>query len=165
MAALFLGGLVFFPAAGAGGAKPLPAAPPAALAETAPDFVLHDLKGEGFRLSDWRGKQPVLLIFGTTWCSFCKNNIPHYKKIHAAYAAQGLVIVNVNLRESREKVAAFAAEHRLPYRVLLDKDGAVAERYGVRRIPALLLVDRQGMIVCRQCLDVGSRIEAALKGK
>ena len=147
------------------GEKPSPAAPPAALAEKAPDFVLRDLKGEGFRLGDWRGKQPVLLIFGTTWSSFCKTAIPRYQKIHATYAARGLVIVNVNLREPREKVAAFAAEHRLPYRVLLDEDGAVAGSYGIRRIPTLLLVDRQGMIVCRQCLDVDSRIEAALKGK
>lgn len=154
--------------AGALGAKPKPpAAPPAAetLAEKAPDFVLNDLRGERFRLSDWRGKQPVLVIFSTTWCTFCKSEIPHFKKITETYAKQGLVVVNIDIQESRAKVSAFAAEHRLPYRVLLDTEGTVAGVYDIRGVPSMVLVDRQGHIDCRQCRDVESRIEALLKEK
>jgi thiol-disulfide isomerase/thioredoxin len=48
--------------------------------DKAPDFILTDLKGGQFRLSDQRGK-PVLLIFGTTWCPSCREEIPHLKDI------------------------------------------------------------------------------------
>lgn len=148
----------------AGGAKP-PAAAPSAQEGMAPDFVLPDLKGEPFRLSDWRGKQPVLIIFGTTWCSFCKAEIPHFKKIHETYGKRGLIVVNVDLQESRQKVAKFAADHKLPYRVLLDGDGTVGGIYGIRGVPAMVLIDRAGRVACMQCRDVEPRIEALLKGK
>src|SRR4030042_865544 len=41
--------------------------------EKAPDFVLTDLDGRKFRLSDHRGKRPVLLIFSATWGPSCKD--------------------------------------------------------------------------------------------
>ena len=109
------------------GSKP-PAAAKTAFVEKAPDFVLRDLNGRKFRLSDFRGKQPVLIIFSATWCTFCREEIPHFKSIHAAYAKQGLEIINIDIQESKEKVAKFTAKYGLPYRVLLDEDGAVGGR-------------------------------------
>src|SRR4030042_255432 len=58
--------------------------------EKAPDFVLTDLDGRKYRLSDHRGKRPVLLIFSTTWCPSCKEEIPHLKSLHATYAKRGI---------------------------------------------------------------------------
>lgn len=165
VAALLALSIAIFPgAAAAGGAKP-PAVAPSVQEGLAPDFVLHDLKGEPFRLSDWRGKQPVLIIFGTTWCSFCKAEIPHFKKIHETYGKRGLIVVNIDIQESRQKVAKFAADHKLPYRVLLDGDGTVSGVYGIRGVPAMVLIDRDGRVACFQCRDVEPRIEALLKGK
>jgi peroxiredoxin len=140
-----------------------PAAPQAALTEKAPDFVLRDLKGAKFRLSDFKGKKPVLIIFSTTWCTFCRQEIPHFKALFDTYVKQGLEIVNIDLQESKEKVSKFTAQHNLPYRVLLDEDGTVGGIYDIRGVPSLVLVDRDGSIVCRQCRTVEPLIEAALK--
>ena len=95
----------------------------------APDFVLTDLNGQKFRLSDHKGKRPVLLIFSTTWCTFCQAEIPHFKSLHASYAKQGLEIVNIDIQESKEKVAKFAAKQRaaLPH-------PAGRGRHGKRRL-------------------------------
>jgi len=117
--------------------------------DQAPDFVLKDLKGGQYRLSDQRGK-PVLLIFGTTWCSACREEIPRLKDIYARYAKKGLVMVNIDVRESRNKVSRYADKYELPYRLLLDENGAVSEMYGVRGVPALILLDEAGMIVGEQ---------------
>jgi peroxiredoxin len=144
-------------------AAPPPAGAKTAVAEKAPDFILKDLNGRKFRLSDFRGKQPVLIIFSATWCSFCREEIPHFKAIHAAYAKQGLEIANIDIQESKEKVAKFTTRYGLPYRVLLDEDAAVAGIYDIRGVPALILVDQNGNIVCRQCRKVEPLIEALLK--
>jgi peroxiredoxin len=144
---------------------PPPAAVKTAFVEKAPDFVLKDLNGRKFRLSDFRGKQPVLIIFGATWCTFCRDEIPHFKSIHAAYAKQGLEIVNVDIQESKEKVAKFTAKYGLPYRVLLDEDGTVGGIYDIRGVPSMVLVDQNGNIVCRQCQRVEPLIETLLKKK
>jgi peroxiredoxin len=166
--------LLFPPDARSFGSKPSPAVQPtpvvqprsaakADFTEKAPDFVLKDLNGRKFRLSDYRGKQPVLIIFGATWCTFCREEIPRFKSIHATYAKQGLEIVNIDIQESKEKVAKFAARYELPYRVLLDEDGAVAGIYDIRGVPSMVLVDAKGNILCRQCQRVEPIIETLLK--
>jgi peroxiredoxin len=146
------------------GPKP-PAAAKTDFVEKAPDFVLRDLNGRRLRLSDFRGKQPVLLIFSATWCTFCREEIPHFKSIHATYAKQGLEIINIDIQESKEKVAKFTAKYGLPYRVLLDEDGAVGGIYDIRGIPSMVLVDQAGNILCRQCRQVEPLIETLLKKK
>jgi peroxiredoxin len=145
--------------------KPLEAAKTTVSVEKAPDFVLKDLSGQRFRLSDFRGKQPVLIIFSATWCTFCREEIPHFKSIHTAYANRGLQIVNIDIQESKKKVAKFTADRGLPYRVLLDEDGTVAGIYDIRGVPSMVLVDQNGNIVCRQCQKVEPLIETLLKKK
>jgi len=128
-----------------------------------PDFVLTDLKGQKFRLSDHRGKRPVLIIFSTTWCTFCKAEIPHFKSLYATYAQQGLEVVNIDIQEPKEKVAKFASQNQLPYRVLLDEDGSVSGVYEIRGVPTMVLVDKKGMVACRQCRTVESVLASMMK--
>jgi peroxiredoxin len=168
---IFLVSVLFLPPdARSFGSKPAAVEKPPATAETAfvekaPDFVLKDLNGRKFRLSDFRRKQPVLIIFSATWCTFCREEIPHFKSIHAAYAKQGLEIVNIDIQESKEKVAKFTAKYGLPYRVLLDEDGVVGGIYDIRGVPSMVLVDPNGNILCRQCQRVEPLIETLLKKK
>jgi peroxiredoxin len=136
---------------------------PQTIQERAPDFVLKDLKGQSFRLSDYRGKKPVLIIFSTTWCTFCKAELPHFKSLYAKYTKLGLEIVNIDIQESKTKVAKFSADNKLPYRVVLDTDGTVSGIYEVQGVPSLVLVDKNGMIACRMCRNVETLIDAMLK--
>jgi peroxiredoxin len=129
----------------------------------APDFVLTDLKDQQFRLSDHKGKNPVLIIFSATWCTFCLQEIPRFKSLYTMYTKQGLEVVNIDIQESKEKVAKFAAKHELPYRTLLDRDGTVSGVYEVRGVPTLILVDKNGMIVCRQCRNVDTVLKSIMK--
>ena len=132
--------------------------------EKAPDFVLKDLQGRKFRLSENWGK-PVLLIFGATWCPYCRDEIPRLKDIYANYSKRGLVILNIDIQESKEKVSRFAESYKLPYRVLLDEKADVAESYGVQGVPTMFLIDKKGMILCRPCRSVEPLIEKMLKKK
>jgi len=130
----------------------------------APDFVLKDLNGRQFKLSDHRGI-PTLLIFTTTWCSYCRAEIPHFKDIYTAYEKRGLVMVNIDIQESQERVSLFAAKYRLPYRTLLDKTGDVASIYSVRGVPTMVLINKEGNIVCWQCRSVDTLLETLLGTK
>ncbi len=159
VAAVVLVACIFALPIGALAAKPKPLD----FTEKAPDFVLTDLKGQKFRLSDHRGKRPVLIIFSTTWCTFCKAEIPHFKSLHATYAKQGLEVVNIDIQESQEKVSKFTAQNQLPYRVLLDREGTVSGVYDVRGVPTMVLVDRNGLIACRQCRTVETLLDSMMK--
>ncbi len=134
--------------------------PPLIAVDTpAPDFRLQDLQGREIRLVDLRGR-PVLLVFGTTWCPYCREEIPRIKEIYARGRAANLEVLNIYINETEKKVAAYAARHALPYPVLPDPDGTAAGRYQVRGVPMLVLVDRRGKILCLQCRN----LDTLLKG-
>lgn len=125
----------------------------------APDFRLKDLKGQEVSLGSLRDR-PVLLVFGTTWCSYCREEIPRINHIYRQGREKNLEVLNIYINEPEGKVKDFAARYALPYRVLLDRDGRMAERYQVRGVPTLVLLDRQGRVMCIQCRN----LEALLKG-
>jgi peroxiredoxin len=116
----------------------------------APDFVLEDVRGKNVSLSQYRN-QVVLLIFMTTWCSYCREEIPYLKDLHARYGSKGLVILNIDIQESREKAAVYAGKYDLPYNTLLDSQGDVMQQYGVHGVPFKTLIDRDGRILCLNC--------------
>ena len=129
--------------------------------EPAPNFILEDLNGDEVKLSDYKDRL-VLLIFSTTWCPHCRTTIPYLKEIHQKYKDRGLVIFNIDIMESQKRVSSFATKYKLPYRVLLDKRGEVAKSYGIRGVPTLILVNKEGTIVCRQCRSVNVLLETLL---
>jgi len=134
--------------------------PPAKIAvdAAAPDFRLKDLKGQDVSLGSLRDR-PVLLVFGTTWCPYCREEIPRIKEIYRQGREKKLEVLNIYINEAEAKVATFASKYELPYPILLDKDGQVAERYQVRGVPTLVLLDRQGKIVCYQCRNLDTMLK------
>jgi peroxiredoxin len=124
----------------------------------APDFELPDLEGRSFHLSRSQGN-PVLLIFSTTWCAYCRSELPHLRKIHERYSPRGLQVVQIFIQESRQKVSSFARQYNIPYRALLDERGGVAEAYGIRGVPDMILLDRKGRVLCRHCPDLDGSLE------
>jgi peroxiredoxin len=131
---------------------------PKAAEGKARDFVLKDLGGRKFVLSENRGK-PVLIIFSTTWCPTCRSEIPLYKKIHDTYAARRLVVINIDIQEPLDKVSRFAGKYQLPYRVLLDETGLVAEAYQIVGVPTMILIDQNGALISRQYQAIEGLLE------
>jgi thiol-disulfide isomerase/thioredoxin len=92
----------------------------------------------------------VLLDFWATWCKPCLQKLPTLNKLHQDYGPQGLHVLGLNIEGlDPERIRRFVEQRRLLFPVLLD-DGRVASAYGVRRIPHLVLVDRQGQIALVQ---------------
>ncbi len=54
--------------------------------------------------------------------------------------------MSVDIGEGREVVQAFAQEQGLTFPILLDENGAVAQRYRVRGVPTSLFINREGVI-------------------
>jgi peroxiredoxin len=129
----------------------------------APDFVLKDLKGGDVRLSDYKNR-PVLLVFSTTWCKYCRNEIPHIKSLYSTYGKKDLEIINIFVQEPVSKVAAFADKYTLPYQVALDSDGHVAEIFDVKGVPTLVLLDREGRVICYTCRSIDTLLKDVFPG-
>jgi peroxiredoxin len=111
----------------------------------APDFVLTDLNGDEVELRDFRG-HVVLLNFWATWCPPCRLEIPMFVEVYEELKDQGFVIVAVNMREGRDKVAEFVDENEMSFPVLLDPTVEVGRRYLAYSIPRNIVIDRDGIV-------------------
>ncbi len=71
------------------------------------------------------------------------------EQVHREFAAQGLVVLAINLGEAREHVAAWAKSRNVTSTILLDSTGAVMESYRVAYTPTVFLVGKNGKLVGR----------------
>jgi len=129
--------------------------------ELAPDFVLNDLYERKVRLSDYREKV-VLLAFSTTWCPSCRRMPPVLNELLSKYGDRGFEIFNIDIQESRKKVRSYASWNDIKYKVLLDEKATAAKAYNVTGVPSLILIDKDGAIICRQCRSLDRLLETLL---
>jgi peroxiredoxin len=111
----------------------------------APDFLLEDLDGQEYRLSELRG-QVVLLNFWATWCGPCLVEMPLLESEYQNYRSEGFLVIAVNDGESADKVERFGEEHELSFPLLLDPGRVVQRLYNVRGYPSSVFVDQEGFI-------------------
>lgn len=117
--------------------------------KTAPDFTLTDITGKQHRLSDYRGKD-VILVFWATWCPPCRVEIPHLIELRKTVGEDKLVMLAIS-NEKPDLVKGFVAKQRINYTVLLDK-GNMPEPFGVMRIyrttgiPGSFFINPEGKI-------------------
>jgi peroxiredoxin len=108
------------------------------------------LSGETFSTSELRGKV-VLVNFWATYCASCVSEMPKFVEAHKKFAARGYETVAVAVRQDDPgRVAQFAANRALPFKVALDSSGDAARHFGnVRLTPTSFLIDKQGRVLRR----------------
>ena len=119
--------------------------------QLATDFTLKSLEGEEFKLSSFRNKNPVYLVFWATWCPYCVKEIPRLKELYAKLAPKGLKIlaINIGYNDPLLRVQSFQKKYELPYPILYDNNATVSRQYGVIGVPFSVLIDRSGKVVYR----------------
>ncbi|MGM8213184.1 redoxin domain-containing protein [Virgibacillus sp. W0430] len=111
----------------------------------APDFELKTLEGETVKLSDFRGER-VMLNFWATWCPPCRAEMPDMQKFHEKTDVVILAVDLLETESSKSNVPAFVEEFGVTFRVLLDEDSSVANRYRIQPIPTTFMIDSEGKI-------------------
>jgi len=119
----------------------------AAIGETAKDFTLPELSGGRITLSQFRGKN-ILILFWTEGCVFCQtDHISAVNEIYLQGRSRELEVFSINIAEPIGDVREFVKQKRLIFPVLLDRDASVArKKYGVYVVPTMFLIGRDGLI-------------------
>lgn len=110
------------------------------------DFKLKDLNGNELSLSSLKGKK-VFLNFWATWCPPCKSEMPEIEKLYEETKDSNLIIVAVEIGEPLNTVKPFIDSNKYKFKVLLDSDNSVADKYKINSIPTSYFIDTEGNII------------------
>ncbi|WP_303393492.1 peroxiredoxin [Verrucosispora sp. NA02020] len=142
--------------------------------ELVEDFALPDETGRLRRLSEFLADGPVVLFFyPAAMTRGCTAQSCHFRDLAAEFAAVGAQRVGIS-RDPVQRQAEFSRRNDLDFPLLSDPDGAVADRFGVRRrlplgalstrrMTFVIGTDRRVVEVVHSELDMNQHADRALK--
>jgi thiol-disulfide isomerase/thioredoxin len=89
----------------------------------------------------------VILDFWASWCGPCAMEAPVLDRLARRYANKGLVVVGVNASDPASVIKQYAIQKGLSYPMLLDAGNDVFESYGVKSMPSLVILDKEGKVM------------------
>ncbi len=123
--------------------------------DEAPTFFVRDLTEQNFFFSDTlKTGKPAVLSFFATWCGPCRVEMPVLDTLSQSYSDINFYLVNVSgltqgktkMKEDPEKVKKLIDDLGVTLQVLMDKYGKVAEKYGVKSLPRLVVIDQKSKV-------------------
>lgn len=127
------------------------------IGDKAPDFALGTENGKEWRLSDHVGRVVVLLFYPQDETLVCRRQLCSLRDHWEDYLDTKAEIVGISPGTS-EQHRKFAANHRLPIPLLVDKNREVTKIYGQHRIfpvsftRAIVVIDAAGVICNRRVM-------------
>jgi peroxiredoxin len=111
----------------------------------ATDFSVNDITGKAHKLSDYRGRN-VVVVFWATWCPACNLEIPHLIELRKMLAEDKLAILAIS-NEEPEHLKHFVESKGINYTVASLGDNPLPELFAnVISIPTSFFIDPEGKI-------------------
>jgi len=122
----------------------------ASVSEAAPTLDLQvPASGERVRLTP--GDGTLHLVFFATWCPSCVDELESLADFEARWEERGyrLVLVAVETRHTRQRLARFAEDRELPGRLLFDDTGQAAGLLKAEQLPMHIVFAADGQELAR----------------
>lgn len=111
-----------------------------------PDVLGKTLDGEPVNVSAYAGKV-IVVSFWATWCPYCLKELPILEGIQKLGGSAQVQVIAVNT-ESRDVFKRVARELKtMKMKMIYDPGEISAKAYGVKGIPHLVIIGRDGKII------------------
>jgi peroxiredoxin Q/BCP len=114
--------------------------------DRATDFSAKNQDGKVVHLSDFKGKYVLIFFYPKDETPGCTkeacNFRDEYSKIHKLNA----VVLGVS-RQDESSHQEFKTKHKLPFDLLVDKDGSLAESFEIGKMPIVGFVERKSVLI------------------
>jgi len=149
---------------------------PVADRQAAPDVVLPVIASSAagatdplagvteLSLADLQGRV-VVVNFWASWCGPCRIEQPDLNAAWELFPDDEVVVIGVNIEDTRANALAHLEEYGVPYVSLFDPVNELAGRFsgiGARTIPTTLFLDTEGRVTARLLGLTDTREIAAL---
>ncbi len=123
------------------------------------EFSGRTLDGQRFTSASLRGRT-VLIQFWATWCPICRQDQPFVDKLTREFEGKGLVVIAVNVGESRRKVTQYLEKAPRACNIVLAEETNLASIFKPAGYPLYVMLRTDGSIAATQS---GSGGEMALR--
>jgi thiol-disulfide isomerase/thioredoxin len=126
----------------------LGSAPNLKVGDVPPDVFGKSSTGEIVHLSDFQGRI-VVISFWATWCGPCRKELPVLVNLEKQATREKLVVLSVNWRQSYDEfrqIKKIFKDMGTDVTLISDERGRAGEAYGVKGIPHMIIVGRDGKI-------------------
>lgn len=114
--------------------------------QPAPEVVGKSIvDGKPLKLSAFRGKVVYLDIWAS-WCGPCRVSLPELQKMHEELASLGVEVVGLDVDEEAAHAQKLMTDAGVTYPVIRDVDEKTITSYGILKMPAAYLIDRDGVV-------------------
>jgi thiol-disulfide isomerase/thioredoxin len=104
---------------------------------------------------DLKGKI-VVLIFWATWCGPCRAQMPGEFDLYNQYKSKGVEFIGISLDQSEAEgglkaLKTYLNDNAIPWPQYYQGNGVDSEfssKLGVKGIPEILIIDRDGKVAC-----------------
>jgi thiol-disulfide isomerase/thioredoxin len=131
------------------------------LGDDFPEIRTADLAGNAVTLDkQLLGKRCTLVVFWSTWCGFCMQELPHEIELAKRYEKAGLRVIGVNADNTPAIAQAAARQHGVPWlNVFEGPEKSISNQLGITQWPALILLGPDGKVIAatEQLRSVGAR--------
>jgi thiol-disulfide isomerase/thioredoxin len=121
--------------------------------EPAIDFTYHDMDGNEFSLSSFKGNLVYVDVWAT-WCGPCIAQIPALKKLEKEYHGKNITFLSVSIDEDKEAWLKMVAEEELGGIQLRAGEAwvgdglkGIAKHYAIYSIPRFMLFSVDGTVI------------------
>ena len=116
-----------------------------------PTFDYENINGGKTSLESLKGKFVYIDVWAT-WCGPCLAEIPHLKKVEAAYHGKNIVFLSISIdaKKDYEKWKNMVNQKQLGgVQLIADNDwnSKFVTDYGIQGIPRFILIDPNGNVV------------------
>ncbi|HYP53688.1 MAG TPA: redoxin domain-containing protein [Pyrinomonadaceae bacterium] len=126
-----------------------------AVGSTVEDFKLPDTDGKQHTLKSLAGRSGTVLIFVSVQCPVSNAYNARMERLARDLKARGVNVVgiNSNATETSEAAKQHAADNKLSFTILKDKNNRVADRLGALVTPEVFYLDASNKLVYRGPID------------
>jgi peroxiredoxin len=115
-------------------------------------FFLPDTSGNNVFVKEMVGKSYLLIDFWASWCAPCREENPNLVALYSEFHGRGFDIIGVSMDSRRDRWVEAIRKDNLTWAHVSDLKGwesAVGKLYGIRSIPANVMIDTAGYIVAK----------------
>lgn len=122
----------------------------AGAAPAAPGFTVRLFDGKrALDSRDLIGKKILVVRFQASWCKPCVKESAALSRVADRYRERGVEILALQVQDAAADVRRFVQSQKPTYAVALDPKLTLGNRFGFKRTPYTVVVDRKGEMVAR----------------